>query len=1324
MKKRLIALCAAITLITSVIVAAIPVFAAIDTENSLLISDCETTTGWSRLPTGATFAINNNGMTGKALGIDTTNGTLRGIVYAAPQALDASEYTKIEWDMFFGKAGDPAVCTWTNITSSTIYQSLIGVEISSSLTDFNVYKLDKLTATPVDGMSGWYHFSIVIDDATAKNGSFNPAALQGFKFYTNPSAGVDAAVPNTLMKLDNVYATTKKAVVQVPDTMTVTDCTPVGTSKVEDANGTWSRLPVGQPIEFQNDTVLAGGTAITVTASYGTLRELKYTLKNPTDISAYTRLEWDMRVWKEGDPATAMWETICSAYGDRVKVVIASANGTLTIPSTKITANPMEGKTACYDVSVNLADGVVGGTFDASAITSFGLYTNADGAAVTTLPNAIIRLDNLVAAKGENGGTPPVDPPDEDVLTWDIGSGEFTQSNNANITYAIQNFMIDASQAAFEDLALTLSIYVENLDNPGDLSGFTRNNSEGQIELTSSGTSDSQEFNWSLPKQGLQAGWNSLRLPLKSATLAGGGANVAALNYFRLYNLVPLNNTTTFDVRIKDVKLTNAKESFPLPSFFANGMMFQQKKPMVLWGNAESAGIAIEAQLLKGTDVLETKSATSDANGDWSLEFAARDGSYDSYTIVVKENGTDVKTISDILIGELWLSAGQSNMEFPVYQTVGGAELVSAADDRYMRFLMEPSIPAGRNEDQPYSPEYTIPGARWGFGNVAGDVSNVSAVAYNMALKLRDELDVPVGFINAALGATVIETWMSRESIESNPAVKDVLVARGIYKTEATFNTATDKWNQLTAMYNSKIAPLSGMNIAGVVWYQGESNAKYAYGYYEAALTALVEDWSALFGFAEGEMPFIYSHLAPHNYIPNMPFDYLAYFAEMQSNVWAAQPASMSQITIYDLPLKYSNPPVTGFHPIHPSDKTPVGLRFASAALSNVYGIGDAGYTAPVYKNMQVNGSKIILTFDEVGSGLGVIGSTTDLKGFAICGSDRVFVGAKARVASANTVEVWSDGITSPVAVTYGFSTFNMASNLKNSYGLPAVPFRTDKVESTYFYPNDWTSCDNESVWVSHVETLTAGFEPTWKKAPVSGTDNVNITYDTGIKHQGEASLKLTYTPDGNGIIGVGPVLNHPVTRNLFSSYKYITVAIRNADARTKKLELLMKGGDGNIYKAGVAVQNTNLATAYSVVEGDAFVRYVFDLSVLINQSGNRVSSAASVLAGVTEMQFTLNDTNSGAVYMDDIQFAMQPVAAEAGIWQNNGTGSTTSTTTTTTAGGTSSTNDNDDTTTGSTTSSNTSGSPDTGDSSSWFLFLIAVFAGVGLISLRKKMKI
>lgn len=148
--------------------------------------------------------------------------------------------------------------------------------------------------------------------------------------------------------------------------------------------------------------------------------------------------------------------------------------------------------------------------------------------------------------------------------------------------------------------------------------------------------------------------------------------------------------------------------------------------------------------------------------------------------------------------------------------------------------------------------------------------------------------------------------------------------------------------------------------------------------------------------------------------------------------------------------------------------------------LSRFYSVGAAGYNAAVYKSMRVAGNKIYVTLDQVGTGLSIRNNNVDLDGFTICGSDRVFVNAYAKIVSKDTIEIYSPMVSNPVAAAYAFSSFNMNSNLVNSYGLPVVPFRTDNVDSTFIGDNDWMNADYETVWVDTRGGNTADFNATW----------------------------------------------------------------------------------------------------------------------------------------------------------------------------------------------------------------------------------------------------
>ena len=659
-------------------------------------------------------------------------------------------------------------------------------------------------------------------------------------------------------------------------------------------------------------------------------------------------------------------------------------------------------------------------------------------------------------------------------------------------------------------------------------------------------------------------------------------------------------------------------------------MIFQQNKTINLWGQVGSEN-NISVELYKAGTLIETADVKADIGGNWEVRLPARKGSYDVYSITVKVDGEVAKEIVDIMIGELWISAGQSNMEFFVGQTIPGYDWSLIPLDKYVRVFVEPAVPGGVTGTLPAKPAYDIEGAYWTDGSTAANVKYVSAIAYYSCLQLREELNVPVGFINAAKGASVIEAWLSRESIDNNEKVKSTLTDRRIYKTEQTLNVPGN-WNLMTALYNTKLAPLAGLNIAGIMWYQGESNVKYAEDngeniFYEEALRQLAEDWAPLFGFEKGEMPFIYAHLAPYNYSTVRTSDYdtvLPKLAESMSKVWASYPDSMVQIPIYDISLNYKNPPDRDYDPIHPGSKKPVAERFANAMLSRFYSIGTAGYNSAVYKSMCVVGNKIYITLDQVGTGLSIRDTNSDLDGFTICGSDRVFVNAYAKIVSKDTIEVYSPMVSSPVAAAYAFSSFNMNSNLVNSYGLPVVPFRTDNAASTFVGDNDWMNADYETVWVDTRSGNTADFTAAWEIQKAGAA----ISFDTSVKAQGNSSVKLTTTVAN---VGAGPILNQATMIYRLANYKYLSVMVKNTDNIDKTLMLKV----GSNY--ATALDGTASVT---VPKNSDFTCYVFNLGRLKTASGGTVSNPANSFNAYLDFDFVVAET--GMIYLDDIRLGTE----------------------------------------------------------------------------------
>ena len=340
------------------------------------------------------------------------------------------------------------------------------------------------------------------------------------------------------------------------------------------------------------------------------------------------------------------------------------------------------------------------------------------------------------------------------------------------------------------------------------------------------------------------------------------------------WNLLSLSGLGYGEIYIDNIKIYSDGAVSTVNDYFQNGMIFQQNKPMTIWGQTESVNSAISAKLYLNGNLLETQNAAVAEDLSWQLEFTPRKGSYDKYYITILENNIVIGTLFDVLVGELWLASGQSNMQYYVIND-NNPDLYE--ENKNIRIYDFQSPKSGYKNPLPAS-EQTETNGKWRipYTTAANACPYVSAVAYSTCLNLQKELDIPVGFINVAKGSTPIETWLSRSSIEGNETVKSGLQENTKYYTkeeiEAYASTGGDdigsNWKRMTVMYNNIIAPISKTNIAGVLWYQGESNRldKNRATLYRAELCELATSYSKTFGFENGTMPFVFAHIAPFYY--------------------------------------------------------------------------------------------------------------------------------------------------------------------------------------------------------------------------------------------------------------------------------------------------------------------------------------------------------------------------------------------------------------------------------------------------------------------------
>jgi len=474
-----------------------------------------------------------------------------------------------------------------------------------------------------------------------------------------------------------------------------------------------------------------------------------------------------------------------------------------------------------------------------------------------------------------------------------------------------------------------------------------------------------------------------------------------------------------------------ARADVRLPGLFSDDMVLQEGARVAVWGWADEGE--------KVTVTFRGQKVTATAkDGKWMVELKKlKPGGPDVLTIAGK-NSIELK---NVLVGEVWLCGGQSNMEFALKNSFESQADIDAATNSQIRYF---HVPKCRSDE----PTNDVPSA-W-TECTPQNVPSWTAVGYYFARDLQAARKVPVGLIASYWGGTPAEAWMNHEALAANPRYQReildpdpareqkyqaALAAFEKAKADAKAKGApfTNKppgqpWKP-AELYNGMIAPLIPYTIKGVTWYQGESNAGHA-EQYRTLFPDLIRDWRN--EWRENDFPFLFVQLAPFQAIKDLPSESgWAELREEQLLTTKVLPKTgMAVITDVGNPTN-----------IHPTKKQPVGARLALAARAIAYG-EKIVYSGPIYKSMKVDGNKATLSFDFTGSGLEARDGA--LKGFAICGDDHKFVWANAEIdGSGKRVVVSAPEVAHPVAVRYGWADCPVV-NLWNKDGLPASPFRTD----------------------------------------------------------------------------------------------------------------------------------------------------------------------------------------------------------------------------------------------------------------------------------------
>jgi sialate O-acetylesterase len=425
----------------------------------------------------------------------------------------------------------------------------------------------------------------------------------------------------------------------------------------------------------------------------------------------------------------------------------------------------------------------------------------------------------------------------------------------------------------------------------------------------------------------------------------------------------------------------SARAEVKLPSVVGDHMVLQRDKPLPIWGWADpSEEVTVEF----GGSKVSTK---ADNKGNWKVTLPAMKANATPQTLTV--SGKNKIELKDVLLGEVWVGSGQSNMEMSLQSTQGAKEAIASANHPRIRLFHPRRVTA--NERLRDVPVVDVP-ITWKVCTPQ-TVPNFSAVLYYFGLKLHKTLGVPVGLINSSWGGSPIQPW-------------------------------TIKGNQSGGMYNGMISPLLPFAVRGVIWYQGESNMREGMKYRDH-MEALIVGWRRAWG---QDLPFGFVQIAPwsgygkDNKLPEL---------------WEAQAASLK---IPGTGMVVTTDLVDDIKDIHPRNKKDVGDRLALWAMATVYGKKDLVYSGPMYKSMKLEDDKIRLNFAHTGGGL----KSRDgkpLTEFEIAGEDGKFVPAEATI-DGTSVVVQAKGVDKPAQVRFGWRDI-ANPNLMNKEGLPASPFRT-----------------------------------------------------------------------------------------------------------------------------------------------------------------------------------------------------------------------------------------------------------------------------------------
>ena len=494
-----------------------------------------------------------------------------------------------------------------------------------------------------------------------------------------------------------------------------------------------------------------------------------------------------------------------------------------------------------------------------------------------------------------------------------------------------------------------------------------------------------------------------------------------------------------------------------LPAIIGDHMVLQQKQPNPIWG-WDTPGTKVTVKFAR-----KSYTTTAGADGKWIVHLGAAAANAMPQALSIA--GTTTRKIQDVLVGEVWMCSGQSNMAFTLAGDWNGDLEAAVSNLPNIRLIKVPAV--GTQELQnDFKGEWKT--------STPDSARKFSAVGFLFGRYLHRILNVPVGLIDNAWGASAAEAWVRRASLENDPrfrALMDSVVKREKAmqsdKAKAEHEAAVANWKAASAQAKAKnqaparapslsrqwlagqhragnifagvLHPTLGYGIKGVIWYQGETNAGRAYEY-ASLFPFLIEQWRKEWG--QGDFPFYWVQLA--DFKAEQPAPGESAWAELRdTQTQTMKLPNTGQAVIIDLGEGKN---------IHPRNKHDVAARLVRWALVKDYGM-KLPHRSPEFKSVAITGNKATVTLDCFGSSLRPF-DVAEVRGFAVCGADKVWHWAAGKIVGKSEIEVWSDGVAAPVAVRYAWAD-NPVCNLFSNDGLPVTPFRTDDFEMITKPPGD-----------------------------------------------------------------------------------------------------------------------------------------------------------------------------------------------------------------------------------------------------------------------------